>query len=543
MEQSAEIGVIESTDAKMRQDSVDIGSYPFSTSERYQVASAPCAKTIEWIREKYGEEIATFASIDFDPTLETSEHIRDARLFVRHGIQALQIPDVNFVLSQDVQTGLLLAKRDSRLIDSLKALHQNMQRGINGVQIHRSGVTGIEPNATTVFLPSALHVDQTVQTYMTSIPQLRPRDGETESEMQQRLFQERRNAFTLYKELLDTEHMQGLHATDLQHILEVCFRLTNGQQPSFILTTGFGGSEDQPSTRMPSYISGACEILRIFKRYRDSGSIRHMPKLRILNAFKIAGLVNHMDTERIGKSAQNMQSVLRSFVDRFAPDIAECVYFETDEGISYPTMSEAQEYFAHLPTEHPSHQKIASQAARMMKKERLNNQEEAVHRVQQYIAAHISIFLDVIASDWHGGTSYVENKPDIVWSIGGKGEQFFNEFRRMFSEDRQGPDHLHASYHPLSVRTLQKAGQHPPYYHLHPVDTSVYELNGEPIVPDITSIKDKAVAKSIDVDYKALLSMVKNAVAREHGRSESDVADAEADATLKSFFLSLGKHA
>jgi hypothetical protein len=472
-----------------------------------------------------------------------TEHIQEARQFVRHGIQALQITDAPFEMPRDVQTGLLLAKKDTRHINILQGLRQNIQRGINGVQIHRSGVTGIESNATTVFMPSALHVDQSVKAYMTSVPQLRPRDGETESEMQQRLFQERRNAFVLYKELLDTEQMQGLHATDLQHILEVCFRLTNGQQPSFILTTGFGGSEDQPSTRTPSYISGACEILRIFKRYRDSGSIRHMPKLRILNAFKIAGLVNHMDTERIGKSAQNMQSVLRSFVDRFAPDIAECVYFETDEGISYPTMSEAQEYFAHLPAEHPSHQKIASQAARMMKKERLNNQEEAVHRVQQYIAAHISIFLDVIAPDWHKDTSYVENKPDIVWSIGGKGEQFFNEFRRMFSEDRRGPDHLHASYHPLSVRTLQKAGQHPPYYHLHPVDTSVYELNGEPIVPDIKSIKDKAVAKSIDVDYKALLSMVKNAVARERGRSESDVSDAEADATLKSFFLSLGKHA
>lgn len=543
MQQSSVINRAEEIDTPDSQRANLMQNYPFLPSERYELVSGMSRETISSIRGKYGEEIAAMASCDLSGELHESPQIREAQLYARHGMQALEMTDVGIVLPQDIQTGLLLARKSPQSIETLKGLKQNMQRGINGVQIHRSGVTGIEANPVNVFMPSALNIEDVMHTYMTSVPQTDPENGQTESQMQQKLFQERKNAFVLYKDLISASQLQGLHASDLQGILEICFRLTNGQQPTFVLTTGFGGSEDQPSTRMPSYISGACEIIRIFLKHKENGTINTVPKFRVLNAHKIAGLVNDMDSERIGLSAQDMQRVLRAFVDRFAPDIAEHTYFETDEAISYPNLTEAKEYFAHLPADHPSHQRISVQAERMMKKERLSNPEDAVHRVQQYIAAHISIFLDVIASDWHGSTSYADHKPDVVWSIGGKGEHFFNEFRRMFSEDRQGPDHLHNSYHPLSVRTLQKAGQHPPYYHLHPVDTSIYALNGEAIVPDVKTIKDKAVAKSIDADYKAMLSMVKDAVAKERGVAISTISDTEADSVLKSFFLSIEKPA
>lgn len=515
--------------------------YPLTPSERYSVAASRNPQEIAWTKEKYGEKIFSLLSFELFGILDQDGNVRKTQLNTRHGIQALEVPGFDLSLPQGVQTGFILAKNEPRSIESLVGLHKNIQRGINGVQIHRSGVTGIDVNPSTAFLPSVLEISKVMRSYMTSVPQLSPQQGETESQLQQRLLQERRNAFELYKDLMEAEQLQGLHVSDLQNILEVCFRLCNGQNPSFVLTTGYGGSEDQPSTRMPSYIAGACEIMRIFMKHQNAGTIRFMPKFRILNAYKIAGLVNHMDNERIRSSAYDMQRVLGAFLDRFMPDVAKHVDFETDEEISCPTLEESQEYFAHLPADHPSHQKIASQAERMMKKERLNNRDDAVHRVQQYIAAHISLFLDVITPDWHEGTPYFQKKPDVVWSMGGKGEQFFNEFRRMFSEDRNGPDHLHASYHPLSIRTLQKTGQYPPYYHLPDVDTSIYQLNGQPIVPDFKEIKDKAVSKSISTDYKALINMVKNAVAEEQGTSGNTIADAEADDILKSFFLGIGK--
>jgi len=539
MQTTSDISARELVDA-----STALQTYPFRPSERHALASASeSPDAIEKVRDRYGEAIAAAAACDIVDILHKDEDIRSAQLFTRHGIEALQMPDVGVVFPRNIQTGLLLATKDPQTIESLFGLRQNLQRGINGVQLHRSGVAGVEANPTTVFLPTALDTDETMHTYMTSVPQIQPHKGESASQMQQRLFQERKQAFALYKDLLSAEQLQGLHAGDLQRILETCFRLANGQQPSFVLTTGFGGSEDQPSTRMPSYISGACEIMRIFLKHQKNGDIAIIPRFRVLNAHKIAGLVNAMNIERIHSSAKDMQNVLRAFIDRFAPDIGENVFFETDDEIAYPTLAESQAYFAHLPAHHPSLQKIEGQAERMMKKERLSDPADAVHRVQQYIAAHISIFLDVIAPDWHRDTTYAEERPDIVWSIGGKGEQFFNEFRRMFSEDRQGPDHLHSSYHPLSIRTLQKAGQHPPYYLLHPVDTSIYELNGEPIVPDVKKIKDKAISKSIDTDYKALLSMVKDAIAQERGVEASTIPDTEADSTLKSFFLSIKKPA
>lgn len=529
------------TDPPQTEREAAVQHYPLTPSERFAVLAARSADDLTWVREKYGQAIGSLLSCEIFGVLHHDEHIRQAQLYTRDGIQALHISDMDICLPRDVQTGYMLANGEPHAIESVLGLRQNIQRGVNGIQIHRSGVTGIEANPATVFLPSALQIDHVMRTYMTSIPQLSPEQGETEAQMQQRLGRERKHAFALFKDIMEAEQLQGLHVTDLNNILEVCFRLCNGQQPSFVLTTGFGGSEDQPSTRMPSYIAGACEIMELFLRHQSAGQIRHMPKFRILNAYKIAGLVNQMDDERTRASAQDMQNILREFLERFMPDVADHVYFEMDEGIAYPTLEETRQYFARLPADHPSHKKIASQAERMMQKERLQCRDDAVFRVQQYIAAHLSIFLDVVTQEWHEGTSYYKQKPDIVWSMGGKGEYFFNEFRRMFSEGSNGSAQFHSSYHPISIRTLQKPGQHPPYYHLANVDTSIYQLNGEPIMPDAKKIKDKAISKSVSTDYKALLGMVKRSMAKKLSVPVETIEDDTADATLKSFFLSIGK--
>lgn len=511
--------------------------YPFRQSERHDVAAATSLSDIAWVKGAYGQAMASILGHELFELEHHDANLRRTRLYARHGAEALEMDAAGVDLPRDIQTGYLLATGGAHAADALAGLRTNIQRGINGVQIHRSGVTGIESNPVTAFLPSVLQINEVMHAYMTSVLQVAPHAGENEATMHQRLAQERRNAFALYKDVMEADQLQGLHKTDLHAILEVCFRLCNGQEPTFVLTTGYGGSEDEPSTRMPSYIAGACELMQIFQKHREAGNIRFLPTFRILNAYKIAGLVNQMDGDRIRASAGDMQQILRAFIARFLPELSAHVRFETDAALTYPTLDEAREYFAHLDTEDPRLGKIVSQAERMMKKERLVNRDDAVHRVQQYTAAHIVLFLDVIAPDWHAATPYAGHKPDVVWSIGGKGEQFFNDFRRMFSEDRKGPDHVHVSYHPLSIRTIQKVGQHPPYYQLPGLDTSARRVNGEPIVPDFSQVKDKAISKSVGTDYKALVGMVQRSLARERNCAPESVTETDAQAALKSFFM------
>lgn len=511
--------------------------FPFSTSDRHRIAHARTAADVDWVTDAYGPKLAGLIRQTLFPSSQgINVTIDRARYCMRHKLDQLGLSDHLPSIPVDAQTAMMLAEEESPLNDILEylvTLPRNIERGINSVQTHRSGITNGNGETTTEFIPDALNTERATHLYLTSVAQISAPTNR--QEQFQRSARERKQAFRLFQEILEAPSLSGLEKSDLYGILEICFRLTSGQRPEFLMTTGFGTSEDAPSTRLPSYLTGAVELMQIFARHQQRGAIAHLPTFRVLLAPKLAGQVNAMDQERLDQTAESTGTLLLAFLERFAPELSENVIIETDHRITYPERDEVGHYFAGIDAEDPARAKIQAQADRMMRKDRLSSQEDAVARVEQYIAAHVALFMDAVSPRWHSQTRYADQLPDVVWSVGGKGEAFFNHFRRRFRDllvDQSNGD----VYFPLSVRTLQKQGQHPPYYHLRGVDVSMGDVTNAIVLPDWRSLTEKAVRNSLQADITGLVGIVRQGLANEREVAVSRITDADVTQALARFY-------
>ncbi|MFO0945653.1 MAG: hypothetical protein U1D30_06875 [Planctomycetota bacterium] len=514
-----------------------LGLFPFTPSERFRIAHARAADELTWIADSHGEELASLVRHSLFPQSSIcGGNIFRARNYLRRQLDELGLAGSLPSIPVDARTAILLAEQEAPAQETLAflaTLRRQIERGIRSVQIHRPGVSNGNGENLNVFVPDTIDADRATHLYLTSVPE---GDGGTQGhERFQRLAGERKHAFALYKEILQTPSLSGLDQSDLYGILEVCFRLTNGQRPELVLTTGFGGSQEMPSARLPSYLTGALEWFDLFQRSRDEGVIAQLPRLRILLAPKLAGQINAMDQHQLDESAADAARLLSAFVHRFAPEAAGVLTVETDHHLAYPAPCEVADYFSSLRSDDPALGRILQQAERMMRKDRLASQGDAVAKVQQYVAAHVALFMDVVTPRWHGAMHEARRLPDIVWSVGGKGEAFFNHFRGRFREllyDQADID----NYFPLSIRTLQKQGQHPPYYHLPGIDVDYRSLENSRVLPDGNGLVDKAARNSLQADRAGLMGIVRRQLAKERGMTPTDITEADIEAELGRFF-------
>lgn len=296
------------------------------------------------------------------------------------------------------------------------------------------------------------------------------------------------SAVEMFKEIIELPDVKYIYGADLQSLLDTCILCCTNSNANAQLVVGFGGSPDEPTARLPSYLVSALRIINIFAKYKNTGLVQSMPRLRILDASRIGAEENNgMNKDAVIKAGEDRMGFIAAFLQEFAPDIV----FEIikDDPRLIPTRENA--VAIHDEVEWPEHyiSALEKQVERMVSKDRLKAElQDARERVVRYVVAHPILFEDI-----------VEHKSPLLTdaqiTIGGRGEMFFNIGRSLLVT--QWPSNV---YRPIGTKIIAKAGQYPPYYKTS-ADTPLANINGAPLSP---LGSDKVCRKYVAEDYVVL---------------------------------------
>ena len=91
---------------------------------------------------------------------------------------------------------------------------------------------------------------------------------------------------------------------------------------------GFGASSTEtPNARVPAYILAAKAILTSL---RDQVTASDGPRVVLYSASRFVEAVNGGDREKIARASQRNFDLIRSYLARFAPELASSFTFDED---------------------------------------------------------------------------------------------------------------------------------------------------------------------------------------------------------------------
>jgi hypothetical protein len=437
-----------------------------------------------------------------------------------------------------------------------------------GALTKKLNVTGIGPTGNSVpSINNVLSAERVEQMYYSATPHLI--DALLAEDRRGNLSKrsvEKNNAFSLFRDIVQSGMIQRIDKEDLHELMHLCFSLTSTNPAKAEFTLAFGASEHEPTIRLPSYLLGSIELMRILQKHVDAGALRAMPQMRLYFGTSLGYSINSIDKDIATTRERQMRAVLLHFLEDYAPDVHQYVRVETDEGKEHVSLETAQDRFALLderfgnlegmrrdvaervlkmeaepearkqgqkipqkpPEEASLYDDFIGQIIRMTGRGRIPK-DTAPEAVMRYTASHVDFFGDLVP---HVNGEPV---PDFIVSVGGKGEEFFNKCRRGIAQYLQSRED--GAYYPHAVRIVQPIGKNPPYYNPDGFDPTVGSTEVQPQLATAGS----ADQKSIRPDYEKLHDFLRTHLATTKGMRPEEVSDGLVFDELRKFSLSAEK--
>lgn len=242
------------------------------------------------------------------------------------------------------------------------------------------------------------------------------------------------------------------------NLLEILNNLANNENYNLELRVGASIEEKPINIRYLTYFLPCLELLALFNRGQKEGLFSGIISLRII--------INHNLGKQIDQQISNFESyfkrnknLIRDFIRSYYPKIIRLIKIDIDN-FDYKILDEDKIITDSLKNKLKS-DKIFQKLISFSQK---RNTEDAHEKALKYALGHTILFGDFVHND-------SENKTNVIITIGGPAEKYFNHFRNLISESLEIENH----HKPLQVRLIQNNGSHPPYYS-YPNDIPIIEL-------------------------------------------------------------------
>lgn len=524
-----------------------VSKYPFLPVQRYEVIRHYCHK--ESMPDKWNDTLSTLSTMYHTSLAELLQH----DLVNGH---SMDDPQIRIFLNTDfnaLSNGQASVKTNHEILNEgqkkqvVDGIHQDTTKRISTVS-KKLNVTGpnVPPNAPSV--ADVLSPERVMQMYCSSTPHLLHAllAEDRRSHLSKRAA-EKRNGFSLFRNIVDSGLVQRIHKDDLHELLHLCLALTSTNPPTLECTVAFGATEAEPTLRLPSYLIGAIDLMRTFQKHQNAGALSAMPKLRVYFGTSLGYSVNKIGKDIAEMRERQMSVVLMRFLADYAPDVQQHVHVANDQGMEHINEQVAIERFSLVdqrfsdmqgmqrdidrkisegkPSDDDLYDDVIAQAVRMVGKNMIFKDTAAIG-VMRYAGSHPDFFGDIV----HEGSG--NTPPDFILSLGGRGEEFFNNCRREIARCLQKIGD--SVYCPHAIRIVQPIGKDPPYYNREKVDPAIGSNTVEPSFTDGTASE---TLKSIRGDYEQLHGFLRRYLAQQLGIKPKEVSAAMVQEEMRRFSL------
>jgi len=263
---------------------------------------------------------------------------------------------------------------------------------------------------------------------------------------------------------------------------------------------GLGGSETSPSVRAPAYIIPAIRSLQSFKNIADSNpNVQGCPTVRVFKASYAACATNSFDPEVVNKQSEITLLFLKTFLEKFFPDLVQHFRFESD---TKNVLDEAEEVASRVQfiiqkiKDVSDSSDIAS--LERMREKHSNTMGKLGDEASLFYAAINPLYAQSLKLQGLGIFS-TETNPSFIVTHGGNPEKVFNKIARIICETE---DDRIAEKHP-TVRMITKVGKRPVYYTARDGDILLDEPGKYPQIRAFD-----ALDRQTHGDYKEILKEV-----------------------------------